>query len=125
MSERQEAVVRSLLDSLVAGDRDAALEHFSDDATYNVSAWQEPIRGSDAIRADLERQAGIFSNFRYQILNIVSTDSVVFTERLDSIDIGGEEIQLHWASVHEIGTDGRVRAARDYYDMKELEAQLA
>ncbi len=39
MGKTQETVDRSLLDSLVAGDRSAAaVEHFSEEATYKVSA---------------------------------------------------------------------------------------
>ncbi len=124
MGEQQEAVVRSLLDALVAGDRDAAVEHFSAEATYNVLAWSDPLGGKDAIRADLDRQAGVYSDFRYTILNIASTQSVVFTERLDKMNVGGREVIIHCASVHEIGPEGKITAGRDYYDLKEIETQL-
>ena len=123
MGDKQEAVVRSLLDSW-PGDREAAVELLSDQATYHVSAWSEPLVGKEAIGAELDRQAGIYSNIRYQIRNIASTDAVVFTERLDSFNIGGKDITLHWASVHEFGPDAKVIAIRDYFDMKELESQL-
>jgi len=124
MGETQEAVVLSLLDSLVASDRDAAVDHFADEATYNVSASSDPLVGKDAIHADLERQAAIYSDFRYTILNIASTDTVVFTERLDKINVGGNEVIIHWASVHDIDQEGKITAARDYYDMMEIESQL-
>jgi limonene-1,2-epoxide hydrolase len=124
MGEQQEAVVRSLLDSLVAGDRDAAVDHFSDKATYNVSAWSDPLVGKDAIRAELERQAAVYSDLRYTIINVASTDTVVFTERLDKILVGGKEVIVHWASVHEVDPENKITATRDYYDMNEIETQL-
>ena len=124
MGEQQEAVVRSLLDSLVAGDRDAVVEHFSEQATYNVSGWSNPLVGKEAIRADLESQAGVYSDFRYTILNIASTESVVFTERLDKINVDGNEVIIHRATVHEIDPEGKITATREYYDLREIETQL-
>lgn len=124
MGSEQEAVVRSLLDAIVTGDRDAAVACFAADAEYHVSSWHEPVVGHEAIRAELERQASIFTDFRYDILNVASTDSVVFTERLDSMTVADKPVTLHWASVHVIGPRSLIRHARDYYDMKELEARL-
>jgi limonene-1,2-epoxide hydrolase len=125
MGTREEGFVRSLLDSLAAADRDAAAEHFSENAVYHVNAWHEPVNGRDAVRAELERQAGIYTDFRYQIVNIASTASLVFTERVDSMTIAGKDVTLHWASAHEVNAAGEVVACRDYYDMKELEVQLS
>ncbi len=79
--------------------------------------------GKDAIRVDLERRADVYSAFRYTISNIASTESVVFTERFDGINVGGREVIIHWASVHEIDPDGKILAVRDYYDLKEIETQ--
>jgi limonene-1,2-epoxide hydrolase len=113
-----------MLDCIVADDRDAASALFAKDGIYHVQAWNEPIVGREAIHAELERQAGIYSGFHYEILNIASTTAVVFTERLDRMTIGGREICLHWASVHEIDSEGSIAVVRDYYDVKELEARL-
>jgi hypothetical protein len=51
---------------------------------------------------------------------MLSCSSVV-----DSFKYGGEDMTMHWASVLEINPDGKIAAQRDYYDMKEFEAQLA
>jgi hypothetical protein len=39
--------------------------------------------------------------------------------------IGGKPVSLHWASVVEVDSDGRITAMRDYYDIEELQSQLA
>jgi limonene-1,2-epoxide hydrolase len=124
MGTKQEQVVHSYLAALAAGDRDGAAAHYSDNATYSVNAWHHPIVGRDAIRADLERQAGHWSDFRYNIINIASSDDVVFMERIDTVFMFGKDITFHWVGVHEIDGNGKIRATRDYFDMKELEAQL-
>lgn len=123
MGREHEAVVLSFLDALVAGDPDRALECFAPDAAYHVSAWQGPVVGREAIRSELARQAGIYTDFTYEVVNIASTDTVVLTERVDSMRIGEKPVSLHWAGVHEVA-GGKITSARDYYDMKELEARL-
>ena len=125
MGSKQEAVFRSWLDCYAAGDRAAALDHYSDDATYHVAAWHQPLVGRDAIRAELDRQFDSISDYRYTIRNIFSTDAVVFVEGIDAFKYGGKDVTTHWCSVHEINPAGKITAQRDYLDMKELEAQLA
>jgi limonene-1,2-epoxide hydrolase len=124
MRSKQEAVVRSWLDCLFA-DLDHTVDHYSDDATYHVAAWKPPLVGRDAIRAELEQLFGLQTDYRYTILNIASTDAVVFIEVVDAFKYGGKDVTMHWSSVLEINPAGKITAQRDYYDMKEFEAQLA
>src|ERR1700685_1694317 len=102
MAERQELVVRTLLDSVAARDREKFVQQFAEDAVYYVNAWHEPLIGHDAIRSEFDRQAAIYTDFQYEILHVASTDALVFTERIDTMHIGGKEVSLHWASVQEI-----------------------
>ena len=80
MGAEQEAIVRSLFDCLVAEDWDGAADHYAVDATHTNPAWREPIVGRAAIRVDEERTGSLYTNFRYRIVNMASTDSVVLTE---------------------------------------------
>jgi limonene-1,2-epoxide hydrolase len=123
MGATQEAVVRSLVESLNADDRDRVAAHYADDAVWHLSAWREPIVGKPAIRAMLDQLAG--DGFRFTILNIASTDVVVLTELVDTHERDGRQITLHWSSVTELDQTGRIVAERDYWDSKELEAQLS
>jgi limonene-1,2-epoxide hydrolase len=124
MGRKQEAVVMLLLDRIAADDREGATALYAENGSYHVNAWHDPMVGHAAIRGELDRQAGLFSNFRYRVVSIASTDSAVYTERIDTITMAGKDVSVHWASVHELGPDGLITSSRDYYDMKEIEAQL-
>jgi limonene-1,2-epoxide hydrolase len=124
MGLAQEETVRALLDSYVAFDRDAVAEQYAEDATLRVVAWYEPLVGRDAIRKDLDRQADVYTDFRHEIVNIASTDSVVFAERIDTVNMRGRDVTFHVTGVFEV-EDGKITAWRDYFDMKEIEARLA
>ncbi|HVY10862.1 MAG TPA: nuclear transport factor 2 family protein [Mycobacteriales bacterium] len=125
MRSRPEATVRSFLDAIVASDTRAAVALFAPDAVYHERAWHDPVVGTEAIAAEFDRQAGIFADFSYEIRSMLATESVVFTERIDSMTIAGTPVSLHWASVAELDADGRITAMRDYYDIEELKSQLA
>ncbi|HEX3705858.1 MAG TPA: nuclear transport factor 2 family protein [Mycobacteriales bacterium] len=125
MSPQQDQTVRALLDAIVAKDMRAAAEVFAPDASYHVRAWEDPVIGTAAITAEFERQGGIFADFSYEILTAVSTDTMVFMERIDSMRIAGKPVSLHWASVVELDREGRITVMRDYYDTVELQNQLA
>jgi limonene-1,2-epoxide hydrolase len=125
MGEMQEAAVRALLDSYVAFDRDAIAEHYAENATLSVVASREPLVGRDAIRKDLDRQAGVYTDFRHTIINMASSDSVVFVERIDTVNMGNRDVVIHATGVFEVDDNGEITAWRDYLDMKEIEAQLA
>jgi limonene-1,2-epoxide hydrolase len=66
----------------------------------------------------------VYTDFRHKIVNVASTDSVVFAERVDTVKMGGRDITIHAMGVFEV-QDGKITAWRDYFDMKEIEAQLA
>jgi limonene-1,2-epoxide hydrolase len=124
MGERQEAVIRSLLDCFVAGDRDGAATLYADQATWHLGACREPIEGRDAIRVELDRMLARIPDYQYTIRNIVSTDEVVFAELVDTYRRHGKEITMHWSVVLEIDSAGKISAERDYFDAKELDAQV-
>jgi len=79
----------------------------------------------DAIRADFERQRSLWSDFRYDLLNIASAGRSVFTERIDTVHMMGKDLTVHAVGVFEVDGDGKITSWRDYFDMKEIEAQLA
>ncbi len=105
-------------------DHDRLLGLVADDARYHVSAWKEPVVGTTAIRAELERQGAIFSDFTTDIVNLVVSEPLVITERIDTLEIAGKRITLHWVGVFEFDADDKISVIRDYYDMQELESQL-
>ena len=124
MGAVQESIVRSLFDALVVNDFDAAAEHYAVDATHRNPAWREPIVGRAAIRDDEERTASLYSNWRYSIVNIASTDDVVLTERTGTMSFADQEVTFGMTTVHEIDVEGKITASRVYFDPAEIEAQL-
>jgi limonene-1,2-epoxide hydrolase len=125
MTDGRELVVRSFLDSSVKGDIQESLGYFTPDATYRVNAWNEPLRGIEAIRLDIERQRSLWSDFRYELLEMATVGATVLAERIDSVHMGGKDITIHAVGVFEVDDDGKITDWREYYDMKEIEAQFA
>ena len=124
MGNQQQDIVRSFLDCVAAGDFEAAVDHYAEDVTVHVSAWQDPVVGKEAVRQALQREVGL-SDYRYTILHIASADAVTFIEVVDKFKRGDKDITMHWSGVWEIDHEGRITARRDYWDTKEYEAQLA
>jgi limonene-1,2-epoxide hydrolase len=118
------SVVRSWHTSYAAGDRLAALDHYADDAIWYLNWWREPHVGRDAIRAELDRQHDGFANYRSEIVNLFSNDGVVFIEGIDTFTMGGKDATMHWSTVLEINSEGKIARQRDYWDTKELQVQL-
>lgn len=130
MGVEQEAAVRAFLGNLEAnGHQDAAqieraVSCMSSGAEWHVVAWHRPFVGHDAIRAELLRQALLFRDLRVEILAIASTESVVFTERIDSMILRGKPLRSHIAGVFVVDADGKIAAWREYCDTKEVSAQM-
>jgi limonene-1,2-epoxide hydrolase len=125
MSALHEAAVRSLMEAWTTGDNATTLGCLVDGASYRVNAWHEPLTSLEAIANDLERQHALWSDLRVKLLNIASIGNVVFTERIDTVHMAGGDVDVHIVGVFEVGDDGKISSWRDYYDMKEVEAQLA
>ncbi len=124
MGAAQESIVIDLLERVVARDFDGATALYAEEARYLVRSWHEPVVGRKAIRAEFDRQASLFESFAYDIVELWSTDTTVFIERVDHLTIFGKPVDLHWVGIHEIDADGHIAVTRDYYDQAEMEAQL-
>lgn len=129
MGAEQETAVRAFLAELEGEQQDSAqvervVSRMASDARYQVIAWDEPIVGHDAIRAELLQQAELVRDVRIEILTIASDGDIVFTERLDSMLLRGKPIASHIAGVYEVDAEGKIAAWRDYLDTRELSVQL-
>jgi limonene-1,2-epoxide hydrolase len=126
MGQREEETVSAFLEAQAEGDIDRTLDYLAKDADYRVPAWKESLTDTDAIRAELERQQATLSDMRTEVLNVASTDHVVFSERIDTqiMTVIGREVEVHIVGVYELGPDGKILSEREYFDMKEVEAQM-
>ncbi|MGZ4690850.1 MAG: limonene-1,2-epoxide hydrolase family protein [Acidimicrobiia bacterium] len=122
--QQLEDAVRTFLDLGVEGDVAASVECLADDALYHLNSWNAPFVGRDAIRADFDRQRTLWSDFRYQLLNIATGGNVVFTERIDTVRVDGRDVSIHVAGVFEFDDAGKIASWRDYFDTAEIDAQV-
>ena len=122
---RLEATVRAFLDSGVDGDVTGSAAFLADDAAYRINAWNESFLGRDAIDAEFRRQRRLWSDFRYEMLNVATVGNVVLTERIDTVCLDGRDVTVHIAGVFEFDAGGRIASWRDYFDSHEIEEQLA
>ena len=130
MAVEEEATVRAFLGHFECDEWDSArveraVSRMASDARYQIFAWDDPIVGHDAIRAELLRQAPLLRDVRIEILTIGSVGQIVFTERRDSMILRGKPVTSHIAGVFEVDADGKIAAWREYLDSRELAVQLA
>jgi limonene-1,2-epoxide hydrolase len=129
MAVEAEATVRAFIAELEGEQWDAArveraVNRMASDARYQIFAWDDPIVGHEAIRAELLRQAPLLRDIRVKIVTIGSVGQTVFTERLDSMILHGKPITSHIAGVFEVDAKGKIAAWREYLDSRELSVQL-
>jgi limonene-1,2-epoxide hydrolase len=122
-----EEVVRDFMAAFRAawptGDAATLNRFFSDDAEY-CNGPLEPVHGREAIVADLARMMSLGGEVDADIRHLLSDGTVVMTERIDYVRLGGKTAALQIAGVFEI-RDGVITGWRDYFDPNEFGAQLS
>jgi len=116
--------VRDFIAKWNARDLEGILAAFADNAVYH-NIPMEKLTGHEAIRGALEGFVGMASEIKWDLLVVAeNSDGSVLTERVDGFLINGK-----WMSLPVMGTfefsDGKITAWRDYFDLKDFEAQMA
>lgn len=130
MGAKQEAVVREFCDAWGDGetqhpDVEKVLSLMSQDAVWQLFAPTGPvIRGQAALRAEIERQLHFTGYMQCGLLEVASSDRLVFTERLDHFTMNGKRVAHALIAVYEIDDDGLISAWREYFDTADIAAQL-
>ncbi|HEX2849697.1 MAG TPA: limonene-1,2-epoxide hydrolase family protein [Acidimicrobiales bacterium] len=117
-SAANEDLVRSFCLAFARRDIEEILGFFADDAVYH-NIPLAPASGKDAIRATLETFVPGSPEIEFVLLNMASSGSVVFTERIDRMTFGGNPVELPVAGVFEIEA-GKITAWRDYFDLQQF-----
>jgi len=122
--ENAESIVfiRQFIEVCVRADPDEFASYFAEDAIWWNSPWQ-PIEGRAAIRETLRRGAGQMVASPWEIRHIAADNDVVMTERVDHFQVGNNRISVPCMGIFEL-RDGKIAAWRDYWDLKQFEAQL-
>ena len=117
------ALVRQFCDAWPAGDIDALVDFFTDDATYH-NIPMEAVNGKDAIKATIAGFAG-GNTIEFRVLHIAAAGDVVLTERIDAFTLpDGRTIELPVSGTFEI-SGGKIAAWRDYFDLNMFMSQLS
>ncbi len=123
MSASDENRIRDFCAAWSRRDIDELLEYFTDDAVYhNIPV--EPVQGKAAIRGILAMFVPPANEIEFEMRNLASAGSIVFTERVDRFLVGEKRIALPVAGVFEL-RGGKISAWRDYFDMQSYQKQIA
>ncbi len=104
------------------GDASTLRRFFSEDAEYRNGPL-EPIRGRESILSNLVQMMSLGGEVDADVRHLLSDDSVVMTERVDYVRMGGKTAGLRIAGVFEV-YDGFISGWRDYFDLNEFAAQF-
>ncbi|MDB5687872.1 MAG: hypothetical protein JWR77_2461 [Rhizorhabdus sp.] len=129
MASEAEATVVDFLANFHASELDlpkirAAL---ADDARYQpIVPMSQPVIGADAICAELERQYKIYADCECTILNIASTATTVFTERVDRCrQLADNRVTLvHVTGLFDVNAEGKIVWWREYWDALDIADQM-
>jgi len=117
-------IVRSFCDAWSAGDLDALVAYFTDDAVYhNIPI--DPVTGKDMIKTTIAGFTAGVDKIEFRVHNIAADGNVVMTERTDVFFAGAKTIELPVMGTFEVTDDGKISAWRDYFDMNQFMSQLA
>lgn len=128
MGQKQEAIVREFLtawgDGVRVPDIEKIASMFAPDGHWELYVPGGPvIRGRAAIAAEIHRQLGYVSNPCCGIIHMVSSDSQVVTERLDTFVRDGKPVRHALMAMFELDADGLITAWREYFDTYDLSRQ--
>lgn len=116
MSAQNEKLVRDFCAAWRGRNVEELVGFFAADAVYH-NMPMAAVRGHDGIREVLQFYVPPAQEIEFEVVNLASAGSVVFTERIDRFVIGGKKVALPVAGVFEI-QGGKISAWRDYFDMQ-------
>lgn len=128
MGQKQEDIVREFLAAWGDGEREPDVEKivslFAEDGHWVLYVPGGPvIKGRDALRSEIRRQLGYTQRPHCGLLNIVSSDRLVMTERLDHFRRNGKTMDHALMAVFELDDHGLITAWREYFDTYDLSRQ--
>ncbi|WP_150304370.1 nuclear transport factor 2 family protein [Pseudomonas saliphila] len=127
MGLRQEQIIREFCAAWGDGTAtsrpqlDIILNMMSEDAVWQLWVPGGPvIRGRAALRDEIQRQMSYVTHNHCVIRNIVSSDSIVMTERDDYAVSSGKPMPHSMVAVYELNAEGKITAWREYLDTADL-----
>ena len=100
---------------------------FAPDATYQMSVpGREPLRGRDGIIGELSRQAGDYKDCNCEIINVISDDRFVITERIDHVTMlrDDKRVSNPLLAIFDMDSQSRIVHWREYWDALSLTSRM-
>lgn len=123
MSNEAENIVSEFCKAWARLNIEQIMDFFTDDAVYH-NIPLKPASGKAAIRKTIEGLLKGTTWLEFKILHTASAGTLVFNERVDSFEAGGKRMSLPVTGVFETTSDGKIKAWRDYFDMKMFTDQM-
>ena len=117
-----EALVREFCDAWSKLDPELLAEYFAEDGVYHNMPLP-PLHGRAVIKEFLVGFLANTTAAEFRMVNVVSSDDVVFTERIDAFTLDGREGAFPVCGVFEV-RNGKIQAWRDYFDMAQVTSFL-
>lgn len=123
MSTEAEAIVSDFCKAWARLNIDQVMDFFTEDAEYHNIPLPKAT-GKAAIRKTIEGLLKGTTWLEFKILHSASVGNVVLNERVDSFEVKGKRMSLPVAGVFETTSEGKIKAWRDYFDMKMFTDQM-
>ena len=102
-------------------DVEKILSMMAEDAEWQLWVPGGPtIRGRDALRQEIHRQMRFATNNKCNIVNVLSSDTMVMQERSDYAIIRGRPCPHQLVAIFEFDAAGLIKRWREYLDMADL-----
>ncbi|HJM28038.1 MAG: limonene-1,2-epoxide hydrolase family protein [Acidimicrobiales bacterium] len=121
MSPKAGAIIRSFCEAWSNGDLDKIMGFFDESAVYH-NIPMEPAEGLENIRTFIEGFFAMATSIHFEIIHQVVEGDVVMNERVDTLVMGENTIELPVAGIFELA-NGKIVKWRDYFDMGQLSGQ--
>lgn len=127
MGAKQEAFIKEFCDAWGDGskssrpDVDKIVSMMAEDAVWQLWVPGGPvIRGREALRQEILRQITYCGENKCNIINMLSSDTLVMTERSDQAVIHGRPAPHSMVAVYELDEQGLIKGWREYLDTADL-----
>jgi limonene-1,2-epoxide hydrolase len=106
-------------------DVEKILSMMSEDAEWQLWVPGGPIvKGREALRNEIHRQMRFATQNKCNIVNVLSSETMVMQERSDSAIILGKPCPHQMVAVYELDDAGLIKRWREYLDMADLTRKM-
>lgn len=118
VEQRNASNTRAFLAAWGELSTDALMPYFAPGAVYQNMPWP-PLEGHAAIRGFLDAFFPMTNRLLFETSLLTTKGSLVYTERVDQFWLkSGPHIHLPILGVFEFDGAGKIKAWRDYFDLK-------